>query len=1385
MKKKLLVYLLIVSILSTLVSFIRIENVFAEDENLLLWYKLNETEGTIALDSSGNGNDGILEGGASWIEGINGNCLNLDGSDDYVVMPDNILDGVSDLTISSFTKLDSSATPPQWLATFSNSSNGYIYFAPNLGSEFRYAITKTNWSGESKVTSEPVETNVWTHVAVTFSSSEGTATLYLNGTAVSTSEITITPNELEPTDSNYIGKPWLGYSDQYFKGCVSDFRLYNRALDDSEIADLSNNFSSEFVNLDKENLDLGDTSNITENISLPTTGVYGSTISWESSDENTVSSDGIVKRPTYGEGDKEIILTATITRGESSTTKEFTLTVIELPEGEDQAISSAKSKLTIPNSEDIRGNITLPDSIDVGEETVKIEWETDRNDVVNVNEEENTDYDNIPAGVITRQESDTKIKLTATLSHGEVKSTKEFEINVIANSEPITEDDYEDYLFAYFKGTDRSDAEQIYFASSEDGLNWNELNEDNPVLTSSVGDKGVRDPFILRSPEGDKFYMVATDLRISNGAGWSAAQRSGSKSIVVWESTDLVNWSDERLVEVARDDAGCAWAPEIIYDEKTGEYIVFWASRVAEDDYAKHRIYISKTRDFHTFTDPEVYIDRSLDVIDATITEYEDTYYRFSKDEVNKNIIIDTCNQLLGKEFESLPSESVENQSGVEGPAIFKFINEEKWCLLLDNYGADGYYPLLSDDISSGEFSIPDSSEYSLPTGARHGTVIQVTKDEYETIKAKWDREVIAPVEEQQEEPILEYNFDEENIDRTILDGSGNDYNGSLSGNATYINDTEKNSQVLYLDGTSDTFAELPVGFFEGRDTVTVSMDIKPETVTGNFFNFCIGKDSTKYTFLKVTDTQIRNAVTLNSYSNEEAVSASTDSNKGQWINIKLVITPTSMAIYRDGKLLSKNNNISISMSDLGINLISYLGKSFYSADSYFKGSYDNFKVYNRALTEFEIAEEHEIEGIETIKNVTAEGYSIINTISDIENKTIDIYISKNNSTENNLKNVPLYFELSDGCELEGTQGKNINLLKKDSTVDVIFPNGEKETWKLNGTLCNNPVLSGQFADPDIDVFDGKYYIYPTTDGYTGWSGTQFHVFSSEDMIDWKDEGIILDVEEGKDVSWSVGSAWAPTIEEKNSTYYFYFCAKRPDGASCIGVATSDSPTGPFTAENEPLITPEIATKEGITMGQTIDPSIFTEDDGTSYMLFGNGNAAIVELNDDMISYKSGTMKNIDGAYDIREAITVTKIDDKYHFTWSCDDTGSADYHINYGTSDNLYGPIEFQFTLLSKDSEKGILGTGHHSIIKLPDKDEYYIAYHRFNTPLGQYSSGLGYHRETCIDTIEYDTETGLFKVVEPTLEGITNPILLKNKCSNKNKWKNFWKYFFDKIFK
>ncbi len=719
---------------------INLNSVFA-DSSLVLWYKFNESSGTNVADSSGYGRNGTLNGGATW---SGGNGVELDGNSGYVKMPGDILSGLNNVTVSVKVLVDSSNAYPSWVFNFGNTSDSYNnenanYFGLLLNADnYRVVLSKTRWSNEQNTrVSTALSSGVWKYI--TYTQNGKTGTLYLDGVQVAQNlNVAYTPSDIENNVANFIGRaPYT--ADRYFKGRVSDFRLYNRALSTSEVLDIVNSNAAEIVSLDKASLSLGNLNSVTANISLPTYGENGSTISWTSSNSNVISTDGVVFRPQYPSADKMVTLTATISKGNTSDSKTFVANVVALGQFQDPVIESAKNRISIANSGDVRGNITLPTKVVVEGKTVNISWTCDKPDVVNTNEIINSNYDNTPPGVVTRQATDTVVTLTAHLTYGTSKDTVDVPIKVKARPKSVSESDFKGYFFTYFSGANRADAEQIYFSLSKDGLRWTELNKNNPVMVSNVGDKGVRDPYILRSPEGDKFYMVATDLRIANGAGWSAAQRAGSKSIVVWESNDLVNWSKERLVKVARDDAGCAWAPEVVYDDKTGEYVVFWASRVAQDNYAKHRIYIAKTRDFYTFTEPEVWIDRQQDVIDTDVIKHNGVYYRFSKDEVNKNIIIDKCDQLLNKNYETVSSTSVGSQKGVEGPAIFKFNGQNKWCLLLDDYGGGGYFPMVSDNIASGMFTKLSTSQYSLPSGPRHGTVMQITQAEYDAVMAKWN----------------------------------------------------------------------------------------------------------------------------------------------------------------------------------------------------------------------------------------------------------------------------------------------------------------------------------------------------------------------------------------------------------------------------------------------------------------------------------------------------------------------------------------------------------------------------------------------------------------------------------------------------------------------
>ncbi len=298
------------------------------------------------------------------------------------------------------------------------------------------------------------------------------------------------------------------------------------------------------------------------------------------------------------------------------------------------------------------------------------------------------------------------------------------------------------YLFVTFRGEGSPMTEQIYFMVSENGRDWSALHEGEPVLVSTVGEKGVRDPYIIRSHDGKKVYLIATDLSINLNRDWGRAQTAASKSIVIWESEDLVNWSEPRLVKVAPDNAGCTWAPEAVYDEERGEYMVFWASKTADDNFVKQRIWAARTKDFKTFGEPFVYIEKPTTVIDTTIIRENGQYYRFTKDEQYKAITMETSKDLMGG-WKDVEGFTLAKLTGYEGPTCFMIEppadgKPAKWCLLLDWYSRGrGYQPYMTDDLGRGQFAEADAMNFPFHP-VRHGTVMPITGEEMSRLVGKW-----------------------------------------------------------------------------------------------------------------------------------------------------------------------------------------------------------------------------------------------------------------------------------------------------------------------------------------------------------------------------------------------------------------------------------------------------------------------------------------------------------------------------------------------------------------------------------------------------------------------------------------------------------------------
>jgi Glycosyl hydrolases family 43. len=303
------------------------------------------------------------------------------------------------------------------------------------------------------------------------------------------------------------------------------------------------------------------------------------------------------------------------------------------------------------------------------------------------------------------------------------------------------------YLFVHFKEKTTPDGEQVYFALSTDGFNWEQVNGGQPVLWSDQGDKGVRDHTIVRTKNG-KFYIIATDLSLANHfhgkyqGSWGNITREGSKSLSLWESDDLLNWSEQRMIQLGDENFGCLWAPDVIYDQTEEEYVLHWSSSHASNDFGNKAIYYSRTKDFENFTAPQLmYQKEDSGVIDSAIYEDNGKFYRFVKSEANPHgVILQKGDSLTGeyitidafnREMEKLGS------SSYEAPTAYKLSNG-KWCLMLDFFGVagegQGYVPFIADEFESGRFIRADES-FSFPYRFKHGTVLSITMKEYNRIK--------------------------------------------------------------------------------------------------------------------------------------------------------------------------------------------------------------------------------------------------------------------------------------------------------------------------------------------------------------------------------------------------------------------------------------------------------------------------------------------------------------------------------------------------------------------------------------------------------------------------------------------------------------------------
>jgi beta-xylosidase len=263
---------------------------------------------------------------------------------------------------------------------------------------------------------------------------------------------------------------------------------------------------------------------------------------------------------------------------------------------------------------------------------------------------------------------------------------------------------------------------------------------------------------------------------------------------------------------------------------------------------------------------------------------------------------------------------------------------------------------------------------------------------------------------------------------------------------------------------------------------------------------------------------------------------------------------------------------------------------------------------------------------------------------------------------------------------------------------------------------AQHPILPDFQADPSARVFHGRLYVYPSHDiaGSKGWDMVDWHVFSTDDMVHWRDHGVIFSL---NDITWAKRYAWAPDCIERNGKYYFYFPADDQ-----IGVAVGDSPTGPF---KDALGKPLIARNEvGI---RSIDPAVFIDDDGQAYLYFGNssGRVGVVKLKSDMITL-DGPIQVLDLPH-YHEGIWVHKHKGLYYFSYPSNRGDLVANLMEYSTAKGPMGPFHYQGIILDNRSRNV-----HGSITEF--KGKWYLFFH--------VAGPSAYERRVCVERLRYNKD-------------------------------------------
>ncbi|WP_162893361.1 immunoglobulin-like domain-containing protein [Microbacterium halotolerans] len=763
--------------------------------------------GTSLIDVSGNGRDATLTGAtdASFVDAGGDDVLRF-ANDAYASLPQGLVTGDdNEFTVEFTVAGDAARNHFGWVlgdgvGAWNTTELGNHVFVSPVSGQGGYAdevlsgirVKTGDGNGEVRL---PAAGGIGSGFAtLTMVGSGDALTLYLDGEEISSATHGYQMSDIVPSGDvlGYLGRS-LYSGDPLLEADVTDAKFWDTALTLEQLraaqptAEEKQSANEGLLSLDIERAMLGENTGldrVTKPLAL-SDELNGVSLEWSSSDEQVVALDGTVSRSI----DTDTAVTLTAQTG-SGATLTFEVTVL------------APSLSTDLDAIELATTTTehLPLVVTGPSEGADIVWESSDPDVVT-----GTDPDYVApeigvadpyagGGIVTRAEygaGDIDVTLTATATLGGQTETREYAVTVAEKGRTAPN---AGYAAAYF----RSDGdERIYSAATteNDFFTFEEVNDGQPVVDNSADTTGHRDPYILRSHDGDKYYMIATDLCIGCGTGWGEAQSNGSLKVNFWESTDLVNWERTNgdgngAITVNQPKAGMTWAPEAYWDDELQSYVLFFASRLYDD--VEHttgdlhaRMFAVVTRDFVNFSSPPTtWQDTGFSRIDSTIEKIGDYYYRFSKNEDGgaadglergKDIFLERSSVLTAPTTETSwsadPDQSwqlvdtamttpVTGNHG-EGPQIAK-LNEgdpnntasgDGYVFLVDNYSAGGYRAFLTsgEEIASStqndRLSQRDGWEPrtdGLPASPRHGSFVSAPQQLLDAMHGWSDVEAVA-----------------------------------------------------------------------------------------------------------------------------------------------------------------------------------------------------------------------------------------------------------------------------------------------------------------------------------------------------------------------------------------------------------------------------------------------------------------------------------------------------------------------------------------------------------------------------------------------------------------------------------------------------------------